>query len=48
MTSLDQVIDHAAELQARLDQVYDELLILYLSLFVLSVLLAVVAWKARP
>jgi hypothetical protein len=49
-TPLDQVIDHAAELQRRLDQVYGELLTLYLSLLALSVVVGAVVfaqWQAE-
>jgi hypothetical protein len=48
MAPLDQIIDHAAELQQQLDRIWAELLVCYLTLLALAVLVALLAWRAGP
>ena len=47
MSELGQVIDHAAELQARIDRVELELQVLALSLLFLTVTVALLVWQAK-
>ena len=49
MASVEQLIDHAAELQQEVDRIWSELLLCYLMIFALAVLTGFVtlyAWRA--
>ena len=51
MTTLDQVIDHAADLQQSLDRLWSELLLCYLTIFALAVMVTFLtfhAWRGEP
>ena len=47
MAPLDQIIDHAAELQQQIDRLWAELIYLWLALLALALLTAILAVQAR-
>jgi hypothetical protein len=47
MPPIDQLIDHAAQLQQQIDRTRAELLVCYLTVLALAVVVAVIALHAR-
>jgi hypothetical protein len=47
MATLDQVVDHAADLQRSVDQLWDEMLVCQIAVLSLAVLVIIMAWQLR-